>query len=239
MFLAHRSALLVLGAFGLLLTRPALAAGPTLQKGERIVFLGDSITEAGNRPKGYVSLIRKTLKEKHPDLGIEVIGAGISGNKVPDLQRRLEKDVLARKPTLVVVYIGINDVWHGENDPARGTPKDKYEAGLKDVIGRIQAAGGKVLLCTPSVIGEKTDGSNKNDARLDEYADISRAVAKEMKVPVCDLRKAFLAYLKDKNTDNKEKGILTSDRVHLNDAGNKFVAETILESLGEDAGSKP
>jgi lysophospholipase L1-like esterase len=239
MFAIRRPALLLGAVLAFLLGHHAHAAEPALHKGDRIVFLGDSITQAGAGPRGYVSLIRNILKEKHPDLGIEVIGAGISGNKVPDLQKRLEKDVLARKPTLVVVYIGINDVWHGEKDPARGTPKDKYEAGLKDVIGRIQAAGGKVLLCTPSVIGEKTDGSNTLDARLDEYADISRAVAKEMKVPVCDLRKAFLAYLKEKNTDNKEKGILTSDRVHLNDAGNKFVAETILKSLGEDAGSKP
>src|SRR6202012_5324185 len=109
--------------------------------------------------------------KKHPDLGIEVIGAGISGNKVPDLQRRLDKDVLAKKPTLVVIYIGINDVWHGETDPARGTPKEKFEAGLKDIIGKIQAAGGRVVLCTPTVIGEKKAGTNKLDARLDEYAD--------------------------------------------------------------------
>ncbi len=236
MFAAVRPALLVLPILAL----PARAAEPALHKGERIVFLGDSITQAGNdHPKGYVRLIRKAVQEKHPDFAIQVFGAGISGNKVPDLQSRLVRDVLARKPTLVVIYIGINDVWHGENDPARGTPKDKYEAGLIDIIGRIQAAGGSVLLCTPSVIGEKADGSNKNDPRLDEYADVSRAVAKEMKVPVCDLRKAFISYLKEKNSDGKAKGILTTDGVHLNDAGNAFVAEAILKSLGEEAGDKP
>ena len=126
-----------------------------LQKGDRIVFLGDSITQAGAGPKGYITLIQNTIKEKHPDLGVEVIGAGISGNKVPDLQRRLEKDVLAKKPTLVVIYIGINDVWHGENDPSKGTPKDKFEAGLKEIIGKVKEAGGRVVLCTPTVIGEK------------------------------------------------------------------------------------
>jgi lysophospholipase L1-like esterase len=204
-----------------------------LKKGERIVFLGDSITQAGAGAHGYVTLIRQELEKKHADLGIEVIGAGISGNKVPDLQRRLERDVLKRKPTLVVIYIGINDVWHGERDPKRGTSRHQYEEGLKDVIGRIQAAGGRVLLCTPSVIGEKTDGSNHNDKKLDDYSEISRKVAKELKVPVCDLRKAFLDHLKEHNKDNKEKGILTSDRVHLNAEGNKFVARTILACLGE------
>jgi len=59
------------------------------------------------------------LTEKHKELGVEVIGAGISGNKVPDLQRRLERDVLKKKPTVVFIYIGINDVWHGESDPKK------------------------------------------------------------------------------------------------------------------------
>jgi isoamyl acetate esterase len=205
----------------------------SLKKGDRIVFLGDSITQAGVGEKGYVTLIKNALAEKHKDLGIEVIGAGISGNKVSDLQKRLQKDVLDKKPTVVVIYIGINDVWHGENDPAKGTPKDKFGGGLKEIIGKITDSGARVLLCTPSVIGEKIGGANKLDPKLDEYADVSRSVAKETKVPLCDLRKAFQDYLKEHNAKNEEKGLLTGDRVHLNDAGNKFVAETILKSLGE------
>jgi lysophospholipase L1-like esterase len=203
-----------------------------LKKGDRIVFLGDSITQAGVGPKGYVTLIKNALAEKQKDLALEVIGAGISGNKVPDLQKRLDKDVLQKKPALVVIYIGINDVWHGENDPKKGTPKDKFQDGLKDIITKIKAGGANVLLCTPTVIGEKTAGANKLDGLLDEYSDISRKVAKEMKVPLCDLRQAFLDYLKANNPDNKEKNVLTSDRVHLNDAGNRLVAATILKALG-------
>jgi lysophospholipase L1-like esterase len=204
-----------------------------LKKGDRIVFLGDSITEAGVRPKGYVTSVKKALAEKHKDLGVEVIGAGVSGNKVPDLQRRLGRDVLARKPSVVVIYIGINDVWHGEKDPSRGTPKDKFEAGLKEIIGKLRDAGARVILCTPSVIGEKPDGSNKLDGQLDEYAAISRRVAREEKVQLCDLRKEFVDYLKRNNTENKESGVLTTDRVHLNEAGNRFVADVMLKALGE------
>jgi lysophospholipase L1-like esterase len=203
-----------------------------LKAGDRIVFLGDSITQGGDRPGGYVAIIRSTLAEKHSDLGIEVIGAGISGNKVPDLQRRVDKDVIARKPTIVVIYIGINDVWHGEKDPARGTSPEKYSAGLKEVIGKCRSAGAQVLLCTPSVIGEKPDGANSLDSKLDQYSALSRQVAQEMNVPVCDLRKAFLEHLRANNPQKQDKGILTGDRVHLNAAGNKFVAEQILRSLG-------
>ncbi len=202
-----------------------------LKKGERIVFLGDSITQGGVGPKGYVTKIKEELQSKHKDLDIEIIGAGISGNKVPNLQARVDKDVIAKKPTIVYIYIGINDVWHGEKDPARGTTPEKFEAGLKEVIGKCTAAGAKVILCTPTVIGEKKAGGNSLDAKLDEYAGISRKVARRVEDPLCDLRKAFVDYLKDNNPDDKEKGILTGDRVHLNEAGNKLVAETMLKML--------
>src|SRR5579863_1260074 len=85
------------------------AADKPLGKGERIVFLGDLITEAGAAPGGYVALAKEAIARKYPDLDIEVIGAGISGNRVPDLEARLDKDVLSKKPTLVIIYIGIND----------------------------------------------------------------------------------------------------------------------------------
>jgi lysophospholipase L1-like esterase len=232
-----KSALTACVALGL--TLMALSTGqlaaedaPGLQKGDRIVFLGDSITQAGNGPGGYVTLIREHLTEKHADLGIEVIGAGISGNKVPNLQARLERDVLSKNPTLVVIYIGINDVWHSTR--GQGTDKDRYEEGLRDLIAKIKEAGSRVLLCTPSVIGEKTDGSNSLDGMLDEYADISRKVAKDTGVPMCDLRKAFQTHLKTANADNAERGVLTSDGVHLNAKGNEFVAHEILECLGDE-----
>jgi lysophospholipase L1-like esterase len=211
---------------------PAEEGTVKLKKGDRIVFLGDSITQGGDsHDKGYVRLIRKTLTDKHADLSLEVIGAGISGNKVPDLQRRLDRDVLAKKPTIVVIYIGINDVWHGEKDPARGTLPDAFAAGLKDVIGRCTAAGATVVLCTPTVIGEKKGGANPLDEKLDQYSEISRKLARELKLPLCDLRQAFLGHLKEHNPQDLDKGILTSDRVHLNDAGNKFLADTMLGVL--------
>lgn len=201
-----------------------------LENGQKIVFLGDSITAAGARENGYITLFTAELNKVRPDSGIEVIGAGIGGHRVPDLEARLDRDVLSHSPDWVVIYIGINDVWHSIRD--RGTPADAYEQGLKNLISRCREKDAGVILCTPSVIGEKTDGSNQLDELLDRYCEISRQVAAETETPMLDLRKHFLAYLNEYNTANAEKGILTSDTVHLNNAGNRFVAARMLEATG-------
>ncbi|HUY92191.1 MAG TPA: Dabb family protein [Pirellulales bacterium] len=222
--------MLAAGAAMTLVAATNLAAAEPLKQGERIVFLGDSITQAGAAPGGYVTLVKEAIAERAPDLGVQVIGAGISGHKVPDLENRLQRDVLDKKPSVVVIYIGINDVWHSLSN--RGTPKDVYAAGLRRLIGKIQAAGARVILCTPSAIGEKTDGSNQLDKMLDEYSQLSRDAAQETKVQLLDLHEDFRSYLKQHNSANAEKGVLTTDGVHLNAAGNRFVADQMLAALG-------
>lgn len=212
------------------LTMTEAHADLKLKENERIVFLGDSITQAGARPGGYVTLIREAIEQSHPALNCEVIGAGISGHKVPDCQKRLKRDVLDRDPTLVVIYIGINDVWHSTRDA--GTSEEDFGAGLRDMIAQIKAKGARVILCTPSVIGEKTDGSNSLDEMLNTYAGISRKIAAETESELLDLRKLFLHELEQSNPEQKPHSILTTDGVHLNEVGNHFVAKCVLESFG-------
>lgn len=201
-----------------------------LKKGDSVAFLGDSITQAGARPGGYVALFRQAVDEGFGENEIKVIGAGISGHKVPDCQKRLDRDVLEKNPTHVVIYIGINDVWHSTSN--RGTSPEDFENGLVDLIARIKKAGAKPILCTPSVIGEKSDGSNSLDKMLDQYCDISRKVAAETEVQMIDLRKQFLDFLKKNNLKNRPSKILTTDGVHLNAAGNRFVCQCMMEGLG-------
>ncbi len=200
-------------------------------KTKRVVFLGDSITQAGAGVGGYISLMRDALTSAGQGAAFELIGAGISGNKVPDLQKRLEKDVLSKNPDVVFIYIGINDVWHWERN--NGTSEENYEAGLNDIIKQLKSKKVRVIICTPTVIGEKHDGSNVQDAMLEEYAALSRKIAQDNKLELLDLRKAFIDYLKAKNKDNAEKGIFTTDRVHLNAAGNAFVALQMMPYLAK------
>ncbi|MGB0153216.1 MAG: GDSL-type esterase/lipase family protein [Verrucomicrobiales bacterium] len=214
----------------------SMTAGEALKKGDRIVFLGDSITAAGPRPTGYITLAAEHIEQTYPDLKVELIGAGIGGHKVPDCQKRLKTDVLDQKPTIVFIYIGINDVWHWTHPKViargkKGTNPEDFESGLRDMIEQINAAGARVILCTPTVIGEKPDGTNPDDARLDQYADISRTVAKETDSQLLDLRKAFISNLKQKNPENLTQGILTSDGVHMNEAGNQLISTLVLQAL--------
>ena len=122
-------------------------------------------------------------------------------------------------------------MWHGILPEHTGTPKDRYETGLKELIAKVTASGAKVILCTPSVIGEKWDGRNQLDAQLDEYAAAGRRIARETGSRLCDLRKAFIDYLKSHNPGLKDQGILTDDGVHLIDEGNRLVAQEMLKML--------
>lgn len=107
----YLSVLLGIGLLSMNLSQLSAQTLTSVKSGDRVVFLGDSITKGGGHAKGYLTLFKQGLADQGLD-SVEVINAGISGHKVPDLQKRLDKDVLQRKPTHVVIYIGINDVWH-------------------------------------------------------------------------------------------------------------------------------
>ena len=191
----------------------------------KIILFGDSITQAGVKPGGYITMMQEAAGAEY-----EMSGAGVSGNKVYDLYLRMEADVLSKKPDVVVIYVGVNDVWHKQTHQT-GTDPDKFVSFYSAMIKKMQSSGIRVILCTPAVIGEKTDFSNAQDGDLNSYSQIIRNMAKQYNCDLVDLRKAFLEYNMANNKDNKESGILTTDRVHLNAAGNKLVADLMMKTL--------
>ena len=190
----------------------------------KVIFFGDSITQAGVRPGGYITLMQQAGSQ------YDLIGAGIGGNKVYDLYLRLENDVLSKKPNVVLIYVGVNDVWHKQTSQT-GTDADKFVSFYAAMIKKMQSSGIRVIVCTPAVIGERTDFSNAQDGDLNTYSKLIRNLAKEYNCDLVDLRKAFLDYNIANNPENKESGILTTDRVHLNAAGNKLVADNMMKVL--------
>lgn len=201
-----------------------------VQKKTKIVFFGDSITQAGAGPGGYIVRIGDALKAKGLQSQYDLLGAGIGGNKVYDLYLRMDDDVMARNPDVVVIWVGVNDVWHKASS-GTGTDADKFEKFYVAIVKKLQAKDIKVIVVTPSSIGERFDNTNQQDGDLNYYSNIIRKIAKEYNTGIVDLRKDFMEYNKKNNPQNKESGILTTDRVHLNPEGNKFVAQKMLEIL--------
>ena len=202
-----------------------------VEPAERIAFLGDSITQSGAEPDGYVDLLRRALAEHRP--AARVIPAGVSGHRVPDLLARFQNDVIAQRATLVFVYIGINDVWHSLS--GHGTPAGEYEHGLRRLVRELRASGAAVVLATPSVIGERPAGENPLDGLLAEYSELSRRVAAEEGATLCDLGSAFREHLALFGSPGAESGVLTTDGVHLARAGNVLVATEAARALREAA----
>ncbi len=208
----------------------SLSSYTTLENPTRIVFFGDSITQAGVNKTGYITKMAEMLGAQGLASKYELIGAGIGGNKIYDLYLRHEEDVVAKKPNIVIIYVGINDVWH-KTSSRTGTDADKFERFYNALIKRLQKANIQVVICTPTVIGEKFDATNENDGDLNAYSNIIRKIAADNQCKLIDLRKAFLSYEEKNNIENKASGILTTDRVHLNEAGNQFLAETMWETI--------
>jgi isoamyl acetate esterase len=213
-----------------LLAYLGLAASNPTQKPLKVVFFGDSITQAGVNAGGYIDRMKTLLDKNGIKDNYQLIGAGISGNKVYDLFLRLEDDVLAQKPDVVVIWVGVNDVWH-KRTFGTGTDVDKFEKFYVALIRKLQSQSIKVIVTTPAAIGEKTDFTNELDGDLNKYSQILRDIAAKYDCPVADLRKEFLKYNLEKNKDNKESGILTTDRVHLNATGNEFVADVFYKLI--------
>ena len=219
----------------------------------KVVFLGDSITEAGIYDKevgvpsgdtliypkytGFITLLKKDIEDD-----IELIGKGIGGNKVSNLLERYKKDVLSLNPDIVFIYIGINDVWH-KYSFGTGTDIIFYENGLRKIIADLKNKGAKVILCTPTVIGEnKGEFTLVNEFKdietmeimngdLDAYSDVIRKLASELNTDLLDLREIFMNYISENNPNNESSGITTYDGVHLNDLGNKLIADEMLRFI--------
>jgi lysophospholipase L1-like esterase len=196
----------------------------------KVIFFGDSITQAATSPQGFITLLNETVKTNKQTDQYELLGKGIGGNKIYDLFFRFEGDVLNNNPDVVVIWVGVNDVWHKRSFQT-GTDPDKFVLFYGAMIKKLQERNIKVVLCTPASIGEKTDYTNDMDGDLNKYSQLIRDLATKYNCGMLDFRKVFHAYNLEHNTSNLEKGILTTDGVHLNAAGNKLVADEMSKVI--------
>lgn len=231
----------ILPALAAAFITPAIThAEIAVKSGEKIAFLGDSITQQGwGNPAGYVRLVIAGLAAN--GVQAEPVPAGIGGHKSDQMLARLDKDVLSKKPQWMTLSCGVNDVWHGPRgvplDDAmakNGTYDDKvatrgtYKKNITAIIDQAQAAGVKPVMLTATVIQENL--ASKENGLLAPYNDFLRQLAKDKNVPMADLYALFEDRIK---AENKPKAkVLTSDGVHMNTEGNKLMAIGVLKAFG-------
>jgi lysophospholipase L1-like esterase len=205
----------------------------TFKAGEKIVFIGDSITEdsrfqdEAGLGAGYVRHVHDYLALSQPDLHLQIVNKGISGNRVVDLKDRWEKDVMEEGPDWLSISIGVNDVWRQLDQPhieqiQPAAFMDIYRELLMKMKDRTDA---ELIILEPTVIEE--DGDSDGNKLLKEYVAITRMLSKEFNAIHVPMHDRFIDYIR-KNPHTK----LTTDGVHMNPLGRMLMTLVWLESLG-------
>ncbi|MCX6358607.1 MAG: SGNH/GDSL hydrolase family protein [Armatimonadetes bacterium] len=209
---------------------------PALRGVKTIVCLGDSITQQGEAPGGYVWLVRRALQAIYPEQGIEVVNAGISGHKSNDMLARFDRDVLAKKPDLVTISVGVNDVWHGfyDNHPLgdgpRGVPLADYRRNVEEMVTRAMKAGVRVVILSTTVINEARE--TPENAKLAGYNAALRQISRKCGARFVDYQNSFRTVIDAFRAAGPRDNLLTTDGVHMNAAGNSLMAHVLLGGLG-------
>lgn len=203
---------------------------------DRIVFAGDSITDAGsvnpvgeglfdNAGRGYVRAIESMLAAYYPEVNLRVTNSGISGNTSRDLLSRWERDVLSLSPDWVSICIGVNDVWRQFDSPAirdSHVLPEEYRENLCSMLSSLEGRVKGIFLLSPYYMED-----NKADfmrARMDEYTEICRELAAEYGCVFIDLQAMFDRYLKYRHSS-----YLAWDRVHPNQVASHIIAAEFLK----------
>ncbi len=204
----------------------SLRADIKITEGEKIAFLGDSITAQGNRSLGYINLVIAGLQANGIKAG--KIPAGIGGHKSDQMLERVDRDIIARKPDIMLLSCGVNDVWHGP----RGISLEKYRENIRTLVDKVQNAGIKVYIMTATMTGE--DPANENNRKLDEYNSFLRELATEKGCPLIDLNADMKQKIKDikKQYPELKGNLLTTDGVHMELQGYMMMATSILRAFG-------
>lgn len=191
------------------------------QEPVRIVCFGDSITgvyyHTGGR-RAWCDMLGIALQRIYPKAKLEMINAGLSGHSTVNALSRIKKDVLDRKPHLVVVMFGMNDVVR--------VPRPTFCENLRSIVRQCRDAGAEVVLCTPNAIYPEDPGRPVD--RLASYAAAVRDVGVELAVPVVDCHAAYEGV---KTKDPIAWMVMMSDAIHPAMTGHKRFAEEITRVI--------
>ncbi len=201
----------------------------------KILFQGDSITDAGrdyrnyhDMGQGYPKYASELLKERFPDAELEFINFGISGNRTCQLFDRLYKDGIAFEPDVISILIGVNDVWHRFDVAKIETTDAQIETNYRAILERLRAqTNAKIVMIEPYVLDcERVD-------HLREGVDRVRAIVRRLAEEFADVFIPLSDLFDEAIKVQPEPLYYSRDGVHPNTNGSAFIGKLYAEAVSE------
>lgn len=205
---------------------------PRIENDAVVLFQGDSITDAGrtrfggpDMGQGYAMMAAAWFSAKHPEKNVRFINRGISGDQVPDLETRWQRDCIDLKPTWLSVLIGINDAYYRwvESAPPAGP---EFIEGYRRILDRARdEIAPRLILAEPFCLPQ----DNEHDmwrAHIDPIIEVVRSLAREFDAILVPLDAAF-----QESAVHQPPSFWTTDGVHPTPAGHALIARTWLETV--------
>jgi len=198
-------------------------------RGGRVLFIGDSITDAGrDRTRaeslgcGYALMASAWFAAEHPDRQVTFLNTGISGNRVRDLRSRWQSDCIDLAPHVVSVLVGVNDTWR-RYSAGEETPVEEFERDYRYILELTRERLGAGLVLIEPFLVPLTDEQRRWREDLDPKVEVVRKLAVEFGAALVAVGEKFAAA-------GVPPTLWTSDGVHLTPPGHATLAREWLRA---------
>ena len=230
--------------------RPRLTADDLA--GRRVLWLGDSITQAGD----YVSFTEYYLERQRPKERFDFISIGLASETAdclteaqhpfprPCVQERLGRALTEIKPQVVVICYGMNDgIYHPQSEERMMA----FEAGIEKISAAVKAAGAELIVLTPppfdavlaKTVNHVPDAEYSYmhvyqgyDSVLEEFARWELGLPRSTAAAVIDLHGPMDAYLKERRKHDPRFSFGQKDGIHPDPSGHLMMARLVVRRLG-------
>lgn len=203
-----------------------------LQRGDHVLFQGDSITDWGRDRQdptslghGWAAIAAALAGARRPELGLTFSNRGVGGDTTAMVRARWERDALALSPTVVSLLVGINDTWR-RYDGGTATSTDEYEEHYRALLDPVRAIGSRLVLVEPFLLPVTAEQATWRED-LDPRIAVVRGLAAEYGALHLAADDLFA-----EATQAAGAAHWTTDGVHLTPAGNGLLAEAWLDAVG-------
>jgi lysophospholipase L1-like esterase len=206
-----------------------------LKPNQTIVFIGDSITDAERMSAaykpfgaGYVHFTANALLAKYPQLNLNIINSGVSGNTIHDLKARWQRGCISHKPDILSILIGVNDVWRriAENDLSGTADLDEYDSMYRQLISQTKKeCNSRIVIIEPFMFCD--DLNNPVFVELRRFVEKVRLIAADFDSVLVPLQKSIDEQIRQVPPQN-----WSLDMVHPEVWAHAWISQRWLEATG-------